>query len=629
VAARARLGGYTFQVRLVLILVVLFLAALNLVNLALLRQARASLDGAERERAVAVTSRVVAELGRDELLRLASARDPAARAVTTEMLRRRALRASLVSIQLLDAAGRPIAGADAPGDSRGGFPRLDERDRDGLRSGRAATGPLEPRGGGEEARLSAYVPILDGSGRIVAVVRADIPAPELGRLESDARLVLAVQVSGVLVLAGLAVLFANWVSRPYRRLAAAVGEAGLASGKSRSSSDPYDLAEAFRAVVGKLRDQEEALGALGREGGGLGDLVRFASGPARSMTTGVLVLDRQARVAAMNPAARAHLGIGDGEARDVDLRKIAGAIDGLERLVRACLEQRKGVSREVLPLHGADGRAGHLGVAISPALGFGGEPVGVLVLTTDLTEIRRLQEQARLRESLAAVGQLSAGIAHEFRNALGTILGWARMLEKREDPRVSGPAREIVREVDSVRNAVDEFLLYARPPEPARTVVDLEELVRAQAASAPEGAAIKLEGEFGPVVGDEGLLRRAFGNLIQNAHEAAAEAGTGVRIRIVGRRAAGGRMLQVEVDDDGPGIPPERRSQVFVPFFTTRSRGTGLGLALVQRTVVDMGGSVEVGEGPRGGALFRLRFPLPADDASPSRSPEPPRSSPL
>jgi len=216
------------------------------------------------------------------------------------------------------------------------------------------------------------------------------------------------------------------------------------------------------------------------------------------------------------------------------------------------------------------------------------------------------------------VGQLSAGIAHEFRNALGTILGYARMLEKRDDPRVRGPAQEILREVDAVRATVDEFLLYARPPEPARVPVDLESLLRSAAAVAPAGAEVEVAGEFGRVTGDEGLLRRAFGNLIQNAADATAEAGRAVRVRIEGRRAAGGRMLQVEVDDDGPGIPADRRAQVFVPFFTTRVRGTGLGLALVQRTIVDMGGTVEVGDGPRGGALFRIRLPLGPSGGSPS-----------
>jgi C4-dicarboxylate-specific signal transduction histidine kinase len=80
-------------------------------------------------------------------------------------------------------------------------------------------------------------------------------------------------------------------------------------------------------------------------------------------------------------------------------------------------------------------------------------------------------------------------------------------------------------------------------------------------------------------------------------------------VRITGRVVSSGSGLQIDLEDDGPGIPPERRAQVFLPFFTTRARGTGLGLALVQRTLVDAGGSIEAAEGPRGGALFRIRLP--------------------
>ena len=174
-------------------------------------------------------------------------------------------------------------------------------------------------------------------------------------------------------------------------------------------------------------------------------------------------------------------------------------------------------------------------------------------------------------------------------------------------------------EVDTVRAAVDEFLLYARPPEPTRLPVDLGELVRTCAAGASESVEVEISGEFGQVLGDDGLLRRAVGNLLQNAGDVAADLGRPVRVSIAGQQVGGGRVLQIVVDDDGPGIPAERRAQVFVPFFTTRARGTGLGLALVQRTIVDLGGTVEAGDGPRGGALFRIRLPLqPNSETNPS-----------
>src|SRR5262249_35293446 len=153
-------------------------------------------------------------------------------------------------------------------------------------------------------------------------------------------------------------------------------------------------------------------------------------------------------------------------------------------------------SREVLEVRGESGRVGHLGVTVSPAAGGIGTTPGALVLMSDLTEIRQVQEQVRLRENLAAVGHLSAGIAHEFRNALGTILGYARLPERSTDPRVHGPAGEILQEVAAVRAQIDEFLAYARPPEPQRAPVDLEPLVRGCAAASPPNVAVEVGGEY-------------------------------------------------------------------------------------------------------------------------------------
>jgi two-component system nitrogen regulation sensor histidine kinase GlnL len=577
------LGRFGVQVRLVPALVVLLLACLAGLHLALLDRAVDALSQAERARTELLAANALRELPAEPV------RWP------TSALRVLARRHRLARLVLHDA-GTP--------------PPLDEADRMALSAGRAVASGLDPARGGEGAVYVVFVPRLDAGGRLGSVLEAARAAPELGELEARRRLLWGIEATSVLVLVAASVLFANWVSRPWRRLAAAVGESGLPE-DAGGASDPDSLAAAFRAVATKLREQEDALASLGRGGSaGLGDLARFAGKAASEMTTGVLVVDRQGAIAAVNPAAAALLGSPRDDLRGEPLARAAAHVPALPELVRVCLESGRGLSREVLETRRPEGEPGHLGVALSPAPGSEGRPAGVLVLMTDLTEIRAIQAQARLRENLVAVGQLSAGIAHEFRNALGTMLGWARMLDKHDDPRVRGPAREIVREIDSVRGAVDEFLLYARPPAPARTDVDLEELLRACAAAAPRAVTVEIAGRFGLVVGDEGLLRRAFGNLLQNAGDLAADLDRPVSVRVAGRVVSAGTALQVDVEDDGPGIPPERRTQVFLPFFTTRARGTGLGLALVQRTLVDVGGSIDVSEGPRGGALFRIRLPL-------------------
>jgi signal transduction histidine kinase len=590
-----RRGRFELQLRLVLVLLVAFLAALDLMNVVLLARARDEVERAERERAKTRGREAALTLGPDAL---------ASGAPSAADLSRLARRFDLMRVAVLAPDGRVLAESAPPSRPSPRFSVLGSDERGAIGAGRAVATDMAPASGGEGARLGAYVPVLDAGGHVASIVEVEQAVPELGRLHLAFRTVVAVQ-AGAVVLIGVAVLlFGRWVSRPYRRLASAAGEAGLTPKAAGDAPDPDDLAAAFRGVVEKLREQEAALAALGREGGGLGDLVRFARGAAHGMTTGVLVVDRRGRPAATNAAADDLLRRGDGRADDP-----------LDDLIASCLAEGRAVSREVL-----ERGPGHLGVTISPVFGPRGETAGALVLMTDLTEIRSVQAQVSLKENLAAVGQLSAGIAHEFRNALGTILGYARMLEKSSDPRVHGPAREILKEVDAVRTQIDEFLLYARPPAPQPVRVDLAALIRGCADAAPAGIAVDVAGELATIVADETLVRRVFTNLLQNAADIGRESARTLSVRIVGRRA--GRFLQVEVEDDGPGIPPDKQAQVFLPFFTTRARGTGLGLALVQRTLVDLGGSVEVGDGPRGGAAFRLRFPLPAVTKSDERSGE-------
>lgn len=601
----SRAGRFETQVRLVLVLIVVFLAVLDLLNVILLTRAREDAERAERERAKARGREVARVLGPEALVAPAGSPDRAG--LTSAGLSRIALRFDLARVAIWDASPHETAASGEAATYAISMYGLDEASRDALRAGRAIATDMVPRSGGDGALISAFIPVLDTSGHLAAVVEVQQTVPELGSLQSGFRLLVAAQAAGVVLIAVVVLMFGRWVSRPYRALAAVAGSTGLAPKSAEALTEPDDLAAAFRAVAEKLRDQESALSAMER-GGGMSDLIRFAAGAAAAMSTGVAVVERSGRLVAANPAAGELLGLPSGPVRfDATDRPDLGT-GALQDLVRACLAEGRAVAREVLEMRLPGGRTGHLGVTISPVAGARGEVQGALVLMTDLTEIRQVQEQVQLREHLAAVGQLSAGIAHEFRNALGTILGYAKMLEKRDDPRVHGPAREILKEVDAVRAQIDEFLLYARPPQAQRGPLDLEPLVRACSETAPAGLTVEVSGEFGIVSGDEALLRRVFGNLLQNAADIGAEAGRPLLVRIAGRRTAG--AVQVEVEDDGPGIPPEKRSQVFVPFYTTRARGTGLGLAFVQRTIVDLGGTVEAGDGPRGGASFRLRLPL-------------------
>jgi signal transduction histidine kinase len=227
-----------------------------------------------------------------------------------------------------------------------------------------------------------------------------------------------------------------------------------------------------------------------------------------------------------------------------------------------------------------------------------------------------LEEQLRLKEALARVGELTAGIAHEFRNGLATIHGYSRLIRPDDLPPVYRPYVDGIRqETEALGHVVTNFLKFARPEQVVFTAVDVEGLVRRAvdelALELPQ-MTVEIHGRFGEIEGDEVLLRQVFGNLIRNAAEACQTSGVSPRIVISGQ--ADGRMCRISVDDNGPGVPEAARGKIFQPFFTTRSRGTGLGLAIVQKLVVTHNGRVTVADSPLGGASFQIVFPLRAGD---------------
>jgi PAS domain-containing protein len=287
----ARLSRFGLQVRLVPAVVVLLLACLAAVHLALLEQARDALASSERARTELLARGALRSLPPEVGEALARGAAPAAWPASA--LRGLAQRSRLVRLTLLDRSGRRRAASDGTPSGT-----VHDLQREPLAAGRAVTLGLDPARGGEGAVYVVRLPLLDPSAKLQGVLEAARAAPELGTLEARVRLLWGLESTSVLVLIAASLLFANWVSRPWRKLAAAVGE--------RETADPDSLAAAFRNVAEKLRQQEDALDSLGGRAAGLADLARFAA----EMTTGVLVVDRQGGIAAANPAARTLLGAG-------------------------------------------------------------------------------------------------------------------------------------------------------------------------------------------------------------------------------------------------------------------------------------------------------------------------------
>jgi signal transduction histidine kinase len=236
--------------------------------------------------------------------------------------------------------------------------------------------------------------------------------------------------------------------------------------------------------------------------------------------------------------------------------------------------------------------------------------------------LEQVQEEARRAERLAALGQLSAGLAHEIRNPLGVIKGSAEMLNKKlqtTDPVTSELAGYISSEVNRLNTIVTRFLDFARPHELELHSQEIPALVdralKAVHDRWPE-AKVEVERQYADnlpnVPVDRDLCEQVFTNLLLNAYEAMGTDGGKLRVAIAPAESDGRRGVEVSIQDTGPGIPLELREQIFNPFFTTKKSGVGLGLSIVSKIVDDHRGWIRVATLPGGagqGACFRVFLP--------------------
>jgi two-component system nitrogen regulation sensor histidine kinase GlnL len=254
---------------------------------------------------------------------------------------------------------------------------------------------------------------------------------------------------------------------------------------------------------------------------------------------------------------------------------------------------------------------------------------GVVLVLRDLTLERTLEETTHRAERLSAFGSVVLGLAHEIRNPLSGIKGAARLLEQElVDPSQRHCTEIIVREVDRLEGLVAQLNALREPRPLRRTPVNihrvLQDVLNLQQRSAEWGAVVlrtNFDPSLPPVLGDADQLTQVFLNLVRNAVEAMAGRGelhigsrveTGLQVRL----SEGTLMLaSIIVGDTGPGIPPDQEPLLFAPFFSTKARGSGLGLPVCHRIVTEHAGTIRYEPRQGGGALFRVTLPLvPAHD---------------
>jgi PAS domain S-box-containing protein len=380
------------------------------------------------------------------------------------------------------------------------------------------------------------------------------------------------------------------------------------------------LSAALQDAIAQLKTQERAMAARAEAS------ERLSGQIVASLTAGLIVTDLDSRIRIMNPSSRRLLGLGEGELAGT-VRELLGADSPLTAAIEECIRNGQPIVRRSLELADSRTPVTHLGVTVSPLHDEAGAPGGVICLFTDLSKVVDLEEQLRLKDTLARLGELTAGLAHEFRNGLATIHGYARLLDLDALPPTQRTYVEGLRqETDALGQIVTNFLNFARPTQLSVVPLDLRAIAERVAEDVRlevdrRGGTISVEGDWGTVDGDEVLLRQALSNLARNAVEACAGADIAPQIRIAAHTDAAAGVVRIQVSDNGPGIVASARERIFRPFFTTKRDGTGLGLALVQKIAVTHNGRAQVLDLPGvSGATFGVTLPLSQAPAGQPRS---------
>lgn len=374
---------------------------------------------------------------------------------------------------------------------------------------------------------------------------------------------------------------------------------------------------AVALLSGSMAESVRTAGVrLERASSEIADLQALNQNVIDSLPSGLVTTDPAQRVLTFNHAAERICGL---PAQAALGRPIADVLQLPEQVTSAFARglERQGARRIEFKFRRADGTQIDIGLSATHVVTPKGA-AGFLVTFQDLTDIKKLERDARLRQRLAAVGEMAAGIAHEIRNPLASMSGSIQIL--REDLPLN-PEQEqlmdiVLRESDRLNTTIRSFLEYARPRRfeiarfDLRRVLQDAALLLRNSADVREAHSVEVDVPADPIwfEADEGQLRQIVWNLATNGLRAMPEGG---RLVLGGRIEESGVVL--EVRDDGVGIPAADLEAMFQPFHGSFAKGSGLGLAIVHRIVTDYQGTIKVDSTPGRGTAVAVRLPARAE----------------
>jgi PAS domain S-box-containing protein len=505
--------------------------------------------------------------------------------------------AGIGNLMVVDGEDRILA------DARGKFSfhdpvwllRLDRAELKRVWKGQVAYSPVYQ---GEDGGLylSAYAPLVV-DGEVRAVVGAEASAAFLRSVRDLRRRFAEVGAVALALAALLGWMAAQTITRPLRVLRRAVERVERGEFTATAQVDARDevgeLARAFNRMAQAVNVRHELM--------------------LESMTNGLVAVDEKGSVVEVNGAAERLLGL----KRDGLLgRRYSASLPAvLAGPLEDALSGGEPIEGEKVALD-EGGQVRTLQVSTSPLKSPDGVSRGAEIMFLDVTEVERLTGALEAQKRFVAIGEMAAEVAHQIRNPLAAILFFADLLKKEIGQRGKSDEflRDLLNEVRIMEGIVGSFLAYARPQRLDLKEVRVEGVVAGICRSMQDEfarAGVRLEnavpGDLPPIRADENFIQQVFGNLLRNALEACVDGG---RVAVSGR-AEGTSGVRIAIEDDGSGIPDDIRPRLFMPFVTSKARGTGLGLSLAKKYVEAHGGTISLVPLPKG-ARAEVFLPMEA-----------------
>ena len=439
-------------------------------------------------------------------------------------------------------------------------------------------------------------------------------ADRFGVIDNVARFNVFFHISGLLAAILLGYLYVRVTLKPYQKMKKAAESATHEQGNSEVNME--HIVSTFQQMIDELKEKEKILQGLYRKTQKRAErLEQFNEYILAGMASGLISCDREGVITHFNRSAQKLLGIDESHALGNYYKEILSKITDLQVLVSRTLEQEVNSSRCELDIEKENGTTISLGVSTTLIRDELDRKVGATVIMTDLTEVKRLQKDIAYKENMAALGEMAAGLAHELRNSMTAVVGYGRLMSKlaHDNPQMLQVAESILREGSATEDMLERFLEFTQPTSfllgRVDTVSTIDELIDGFRNIAEEKH-VELEFAHPPdadsVWGDQLAVRQIVSNLLKNAIDASPP---GCPVKVNLKTPKGNAFAELSISDQGPGIPENLRHKVFIPFYTTKENGTGLGLCTVRKLVAGMNGWIDLSPPDHDGLTITVRLP--------------------